>query len=260
MTTTTTGTDEAPIAPQPVAAPPKKNVFERFAGVLFAPAETFEEIVRRPDVLAPLVIYVILGFISAALLVPRMDTESLLAQQREAIRKQSPNISEADLEQFERIGVASAKVIMWASPLLSVFFWIVIAGVLFLAFRMMGGGGTFEQAVSVTLYAWLPMTILGILGSIVALLRGSFDPAAAATLVKSNPAFLVDMKEQPVLFSLLSSVDLFTIWMLILLIFGFAAVSKFSRAKSAAIVIALWLAFLVVKVGFAALGAARMQA
>ena len=39
---------EIPQAPQPEK---KQNVFERMAGVLFAPAETFQNIVRRPDIL-----------------------------------------------------------------------------------------------------------------------------------------------------------------------------------------------------------------
>ena len=41
------------IQPMTPGAPPppdkKQNVFERIAGVLFAPADTFQEIVRRPD-------------------------------------------------------------------------------------------------------------------------------------------------------------------------------------------------------------------
>jgi hypothetical protein len=45
----------------------------------------------------------------------------------------------------------------------------------------------------------------------------------------------------------------------ILLIFGFSALSKFSRAKSAAIVISLWVVQIFVKLGFAAIGAARMK-
>jgi FtsH-binding integral membrane protein len=67
------------------------------------------------------------------------------------------------------------------------------------------------------------------------------------------------MSEHPVLFSLLSSFDIFTIWTLILLIIGFSTLSRMSRGKSAAIVISLWLFTVVVKLGFAALGASRMK-
>jgi hypothetical protein len=77
--------------------------------------------------------------------------------------------------------------------------------------------------------------------------------------VKSNPAFLVDMKEQPILFSLLYNFDVFTIWTIFLLIVGFSTLSKTSKAKAATIVLSLWAAMIVVKLGFAALAASRMK-
>jgi hypothetical protein len=97
------------------------------------------------------------------------------------------------------------------------------------------------------------MLILSIITTVVVLARGTFDPTTAATMVMSNPAFLTDMKEQPVLFSLLSSLDVFTIWTLVLFTFGFAALAKMARSSAAGIVVSLWIAFLLVKIGFAAL-------
>ena len=57
----------------PPAEPPAKNTFQRIAGVLFAPAETFKDIARKPDILVPLLILIVIGFIVTALIVPRMD-------------------------------------------------------------------------------------------------------------------------------------------------------------------------------------------
>ncbi len=242
-------------------APPEKkqNVFERIAGVLFAPAETFQNIVRRPDILGPLLVIVIIGYISTAIIMPKMDFESMMAQQSEEMSRRGQNMSAEQLAQMERITRAGVKVFSWVLPVLMVAWYAIMAGILLLAFRLMGGEGTFQQAFSVTLYAWMPMVLLGILTTIIVLARGTFDPVTAATLVKSNPAFLVDMKEQPILFSLLSSFDVFTIWMIALLIIGFSTMAKVSRAKAAAIVISLWLAQIVVKLGIAAMSASRMK-
>ena len=118
---------------------------------------------------------------------------------------------------------------------------LIVALVLFGAFRLLGGEATFKQAFSATLYR---MDAAGTLrhhpdhrshGA------GTIDPTTMATVVKSNPAFLVDMKEQPVLFALLSAIDVFTIWTIVLLSFGFSASSRFSLAKSASIVVTLLL-------------------
>jgi len=46
---------------------------------------------------------------------------------------------------------------------------------------------------------------------------------------------------EPVQYAIGATVDLFNIWTLVLLIIGLATMSKFSKAKSAVIVISLWL-------------------
>lgn len=258
MTTEISDPAETPTDRQGTAIP-TKNMFQRIAGVLFAPAETFADIARRPDVLAPLVLLLAIGYVTTFIVMPMMDWDSIVAAQTEQMQAKNPNISDADAERMARMTRSMGQVMGYIGPLLGAILWLIIAGVLLLAFRLMGGEGNFKQAFSATLYSWIPLTIFSILMTIVARARGSFDPMQAATLVKSNPAFLVDMKEQPVLFALLSSFDLFTIWTVILLIFGFAALARFSKAKSAAIIISLWLIMIVAKAGFAALGAGMQK-
>lgn len=250
MTTTPTTTE--------TAEPPRKNVLQRIAGVLFAPAETFADIARRPTILGPALVLLIVGYLSTAIAMPRFDFDALTAMQREKILKQNPQMAEKDLERMDRYAIAGTKVFVWCAPVLMFAWYAIVAAVLLFAFRLMGGEGTYKQAYSATLYAWMPMLILGIIGSIVVIARGSFDPTTAQTLVKSNPAFLVEMKEQPVLFSFLASFDLFGMWMVVLLAFGFAALSRMRLRTALAIVIPLWLAFVLVRLGFTAMGAARM--
>ncbi len=245
------------IAPPPVAETPAKNTFQRIAGVLFAPAETFRDIARRPDIVTPLIILVVIGFIVTALIVPRMDFESAF---REQMAAQNSKMSDADLDRAAKMGSAFGKVMAWTGPIWGILIWAIIAGVLLLAHRLFGGEGNFKQAFSTVLYSWIPLTIGGIVTGIVALARGEIDPTTMQTLVKSNPAFLVDMKEQPILFAALTSLDIFTIWTIILLVIGFSTLSKLSRMKSAVIVVSLWLVTVVVKLGFAAMGAARAKA
>jgi hypothetical protein len=248
------GTAPAPAPSAPVT--PKSNSFARIAGALFAPAKTFQEIAWRPDITVPLILLVLVSYLTLAVVAPRMDWDAVTAKQVEQVKKKNPNMSEADIQRMGKISKSVGSVMAWVSPLLMVLWYLLMAGVLLLAFRLMGGEGNFKQALSATLYAWLPMILLSIVTAIVVAMRGSFDPTTAATLVKSNPAFLVDMQEHPVLFSFLSSFDLFTVWTLVLLVFGFSSLSKLSRAKSAAIVVVMFLVVLVIKLGFAAMTAA----
>ena len=247
---------EAPTAPPPTT----KSVFQRIVGVLFAPAETFEDIARKPDVLVPLLLFVLIGYATTFITIPRMNLDSVIEQQHEAMRAKNPQMTDKDFEPIDRMTQAFSKVMGWIGPLIGVVMYVIIAAIFLLAFRMFGGQGTFQQSLSATLYGWIPLLLFSIILTAVIAIRGTFDPLTMATIVKSNPAFLVEMKDHPVLFSLLSSFDLFTIWTLVLFSFGYAAMSKFSRAKSAVIVFATYFGWVLVKVGFAALGAARMKA
>lgn len=252
-------TDIADASPTPPPAAPTKNTLQRIAGVLFAPAETFQDIARKPNILGPLLIIILLGYVSTFFIIQRMDWNAVMEAQMDQMKKQNPNMTQEDVDRASRITSTFGKAIGWVAPLMGVVWYVIVAGALLLAFRMMGGEGNFAQALSTSLYAWMPLLISGILMTIVIIARGSVDPTQMATVVKSNPAFLVDMKEHAVLFSLLSSLDIFMIWTIVLLIIGFSTFTKSSKAKSAAIVISLWAVVILIKVGFAALGAARMK-
>lgn len=248
-------TVESPGDSTPAVTPPGKTPFERIAGVLFDPAETFEDIARKPDVLVVLLLIVVISYASVAITMPRLDFDAMFAAQAEQMRSRNSSISEADLERTQRWTMGFAKVMSWTAPVLMVAWYAIVAGVLLLTFRLFGGEGTYRQAFSAAVYSWLPLVLFSIISTIVILARGTYDPTTSATLVMSNPAFLADMKESPILYSLLSSFDVFTIWTLILLTFAFAALSKSPRARSAVIVFSLWLVTVVIKLGFAAMGA-----
>jgi hypothetical protein len=232
-----TVSDTPATAPPPPAAPgPKPNGFQRIIGVLISPDETFASIARQPDFFAPLLIILILAAIGGFIFAQRVD---FTAPAREAM-EQRGNMSEAQIESALKITATISKVISYGSPLFSVIVLLIVAAVFMLAFRMMGSEGTFKQAFSVTLYAWMPLTILNIIVIVIIASKTGITALDLPTLVMSNPAFLVTLKEHPLLFPLLASIDIFTIWTLVLFTFGFSYVSNFSKSKSAAIVITVW--------------------
>lgn len=245
----TAGVD-APQAPvSDPAAAPKTNTLQRLVGALFAPTATFEGIARKPNVLVPLIIYIVWSIASSVLMVPHMDFET---SSREQIEKTQPNLAPEDVDRMVKMNAGIVKGMFYASPVISIIFFVILAAILLGAFRILGGEGDFLQALSVTIYAWTPQLLKAIATLIIVMVRGKVDLIELNTIVRSNPGFLVDMNEHPVLFSLLSSLDLFTIWTVALLSIGFAYVSRFSKAKAATIVISLWAFWTVLKVGGAA--------
>jgi len=225
------------VVPPSAVEPEKPNTFQRIIGVLFSPGDTFDSIVKRPNILGPLLVFVVISVLSAVAVAVKVDFDSLA---REAIEA-NPNIPPDKAASAVGMTKAIMKVSMYASPVLIVLMLVITAGICLLAFKMFGGEGDFNIALSVTTYAWFPRLIRGILGAIVMLSKGSLSIYELQNPIMSNLGFLFDPKTQPVQYAMGSAIDIFNIWSLVLLIIGLAAMSKFSKAKSATIVIVMWL-------------------
>ena len=247
------------LPPAPETAPPpadNPNSLQRFVGAIVAPTRTFASIVAKPDVLIPLIAYAVFALVTAMLILPHVDFETAMREQFETTQ---PNMKADDVDRMVNISAAFAKGAFYASPVTSVIIYLALAGIFLLAFRLAGADGDYKQALSVVLYAWVPMLIKSLATVIIVLARGEVDLTQMQNVVMSNLGFLVDQKKQMVLYSLLSSIDVFTIWTLALMTIGFSYMAKRSRAFAGTIVFSLWAVVVVIKVRFAALGAARLK-
>jgi hypothetical protein len=239
----TAGQDDALIPPPP-AAGPEPNAFQRIIGVLFSPDATLASIARRPDWVLPLVILLIMSLGAGVIIAQHVDFG---AAAREAM-EQNKNASPEQIDRGVKMAASIGKVATYLSPVLGAIGLLIIAGVLLLAFRLFGGEGDFKQAFSVTCYSSMPGVIKSIIMMIIIVAKGGIIPAQQlAILVRSNLGFLADYKANPMAFAVLSSIDIFSIWFLALMIIGFAYLARVSRVKSAVIIISLWLVVLCFK-------------
>ncbi|MEA2236211.1 MAG: hypothetical protein QOC81_935 [Thermoanaerobaculia bacterium] len=235
---------DGPVIPPLSEAGPEQNSFQRIIGVLFSPDATMASIARRPDWVVPLIVLLIMSLAAGVVIAQHVDFG---AAAREAM-EQNKNMSQEQLDKGVKMAAGIGKVTTYLSPVLSAIGLLIIAGVLLLAFRLFGGEGDFKQAFSVTCYSSMPGVIKGILMIIIILAKGGIIPAQQlAGLVRSNLGFLADYKANPMAFTVLSSIDIFSIWYLILMIIGFAYLAKVSRVKSAVIIISLWFVVLLFK-------------
>lgn len=239
-----------------VVAPQEKpsNPFSRIVGVLFSPSQTFADIARKPDWVVPLLLLLVVSYISVFTITGKVDFNSAYREQMEA-----QHMPADQQERAMRFASAIGKSVMYVAPFLGIGGLVVAAALMFLGLRMVGGQLTFLQALSVTAYAWMPHVLAGIIGIVVGMTRKTIGVEELQTLVHSNPAFLVHMKTNPMLFNFLSSLDLFTVWVIVLLTIGLAIAGKVSKAKSFAVVFTLWALFVLLKVGQGALAAMRMK-
>ena len=245
-------------AAMPPVAEPKPNSLRRIIGVLFSPVPTFESIARRPDWVVPMLILMALSLTAGILIAQHVDFTAFAREAMES-NPQTAKIPAERLDTMVRVTAATMKVSAYASPLLSILVTALAALGLMFAFRAFGGQGTFLQAFSVTTYAWYPRLIKSVLAVIVIMTKKSMTIWDLQNPILSNLGFLFDPKTQPVQFALGSSLDLFNIWSLVLLIIGFTAVSRLPRARAAMIVISLWLFVNVLALIGPAIQAVRMR-
>jgi hypothetical protein len=108
---------------------------------------------------------------------------------------------------------------------------------------------------ALVVFAWLPAIFVSSL-AIVSLLAGvSSDGFLMQNPAATNLGIIVDPPSSPVLYSLLSSVDVFTIWSLILMAVGVTCISKVKRGTAFAVVLGWYGLWVLIKLGLAAASA-----
>jgi hypothetical protein len=137
--------------------------------------------------------------------------------------------------------------------LVPICFALIVSLVMMGAYNLFAGAGArFSTAFSIVAHAGLVGIVSTPLFLLVLFLRppGSFDPENP---LATNLAALLPEESAKWLVALCKSVDIFSIWILILIAIGFAAVNpkKLKGSKSFVIAFSVWAAYVVLRVGWA---------
>jgi len=226
-------------APPVPAAEPAPSAVGRIVGALVSPGETFASIARRPTWLAPLLLWIAASLAVTYVLVPRMDWEKMT---RERMERGGQTVSADQLqkavEQGRKIGVPFTYGIAVVSPpVVALFTALVIWG----SFKAFGWDSTFQQAFGATTHAYLPGIVKAPLVAFLITRQETVDPRGLGDLLRSNLGFLVARDSSKALHSILSSLDVFTLWCVFLFVVGFAAAAKIKRGSAAWVIVTLWL-------------------
>jgi Yip1-like protein len=221
MATTPTPMPEAQAQPQASISP-----IGRIVGVFFSPGATFKDISQKPNWLAPMLLLIVIWFGLCAALVNRVDWRDYTKQQIEKNKFVASRFQDLPEEQKEAAydqGARRSKISQYVRgvigwPLLILF----SAAINFGAFKLLAGVRTnFSTAFAITTFAHLPMSLRELLAIPVTFLKDpqNIDPQ---NFLASNPAALLG--DSAPYWQLISfgSLDLFTIWALILIAVGFS--------------------------------------
>lgn len=236
------------------SAPAPSNSIARIFGVLFSPKETFESIVQRPTWLAPLLTLCVLLIAMISVYSHRAGWLGYMEKQD----AKSARFQQLSKEQQRQTLSVQMKVAPYVAPVqVAVVPFIgalIVGAVLMAAFNIIVGTQIkFSTAFGIVSYAYVPAIIGTLLAILVLCLK---DPAqinlqnpvatnAAAFLPGDAPAWKI---------GLFGAIDIFSFWQILLLAIGFstAAPRKISFGKALGMIFALWLVWVILRVGAAA--------
>lgn len=221
-----------------MAAP--KGTVERIIGIFTAPRATMEDIAARPSWVVPLIL-IVLASGAAGFFLKDVIVDNTISQMRE----KNPDIPAEQLEttaKWTRLSSYVMPVIF--TPL----FYVILAAIfLFIGNTILGGEAKFKTVFSMVCWSGI-VTLIGSAVNIpVMISRGVMESAA------SLASLLPPDDNKTVLYYILSQIDLFTIWWLVVLGFGMAAVYRFSTNKGMIAVFGLWGVYVVIAVALKAM-------
>lgn len=227
----------------------------RLANIFFEPGRAFADIAARPRPWAPLVLSIAVALMLIFAFSQRVGWESFARQTMETAM-QGRNVPPEQIERAVQAQLKILPVMGYAGAALGTLFSVlVMAAVLLLVFKVfMGADIGFKQMFGIAAYSFLPFAVGSLAALAVLFLKdpGEFDlrnPTAFNLGAFLDPESTAKWK-----IALGASIDLFTIWTMLLLAAGVAAaVRRMSFGKALAGVLAPWMIWVLLKTGFSAL-------
>jgi|SRR6266849_7678946 len=231
---------------------------QRLAGLVVSPSKTFEDINQRPTQVFPialLLLFNLLGdFVVYQVLITDANFEQMARTKVQwdaslAGTQNSPTNVEQQINTLRR-----EREYWYLLPLIAVTLSVLALSIFFYIVLLLAGAGvTFAKVLVVVCWASVIYRCIGGVFTITALLaRGpaNFFPGPAEAWSPTSLAQLISRPSvSPNIYSSLSKLDVFLVWWLAVLAIGFSKISsRLSIAKSAALVIACEVLYLLVNV------------
>ncbi len=249
---------------QPAAAPvpqaPGLSQWQRVSDAFVAPQKTFDDIERGnrswwlPLIVAALFTYILFGAI-----VQKIGMQQVVDNQIQMSAKAQEQMAQATPEQREKSNkfwVGFTEGMFLGTPVIGLVYAVAISAVLLATINFgFGGRAKFGTIFAVSYYAWLPGIVKVLLG--VAVIYAGMAPESfnVKNFAPTNlGAFLDPVDTNKALYSLATSLDVVTIWTLVLLSIGVATVAGVKRSSGYIAVFGWWVIIVLFSMGIAMMG------
>lgn len=249
----------APVVPaSPESAPAPLSEGARLIDTFIAPTKTFTDIRRNASWWAPWLLISISSVIFMYAVGSQIGFEQVSKNQI-AHSKRADQFDKLPADQQASQLQTSAKIVKffaYGSPLLILLYAVISTVILWATFKVAAGAETtFGQAYAIGMYAWLPGILGGILGTIALFAGVNPEGFDMNNPVGTNLAYYLDPDTTgKFVRGMASSLDVLTIWTLILTAIGYACTSKVKKSTAITIVVAWYLFWKLLTSGLGSLG------
>jgi hypothetical protein len=206
--------------------PEKMGEFSRLTGVFFEPKKAFADIVERPRWFVPMLLVIIASLAYTISLGQRIGWERIIDQQMQSQLAHMSDQQRAAMEQSRPLQLKIASVSGYVGALIGVpVYYLAVAGILLLIVNgMMSAGVKFKQVFAIMCYSGLPGIIFIVLATASMYMKSNPDDFNMQNPLPFNPGFWMS-PDTPAKFlhSLANSLDLFSIWAIVLIAIGLKA-------------------------------------
>jgi len=244
---------------QPAAAvTPGLSQVQRVTNTFTAPSKTFEDIkLGNKSWWLPFIIYIILGFVLYGVVNSKVGMRQVSENQIKFSPKAEERMAQLTPEQREqqmKISTGITQGIFLGTPVILLIIGAVISLVLLGTINFgFGGRAKFGSIFAVWMYGMLPSCIKTLLGVVVLYAGAAPESFNIKNFAPTNVgAFLNPIDTNPGLYSFLSSIDVITIWCLVLVAIGTALVAGVKRSSGYIAVFGWWAVVVLVGAGIAA--------
>jgi hypothetical protein len=228
----------------------------RVINTFIAPSKTFTDLRRSASWWLPFLISAIVSvafvYVGDQKVGFRKIAENLLRtqpKQAEQLERLPPDQRETQMRQR----TVGTKWISYGFFLLILILHAIIAGVLFGTLKFgFSADVKYKTVFALVIFASLPGILKVALASLSLVAGASADSFTFQNPIATNPGYFVDPAANPVLYSLLSSFDVFAIWTLVLTAIGLTCISKIKTGSAFAVVFGWFAVVVLIGVGFAA--------
>jgi hypothetical protein len=241
-------------APSPAGLSQAERVIDTFT----APSKTFNDIRRSSAWWMPFLITLVISFLFAFAIQSKVGWHQVMDNviaNHPAQQAQLDQLDPAQRAQRDKVTVIVYQVISYCYSILGLIIVAIVAGIFMLTYNFgLGSRTPYKQYFASYMYAGLPGALKAILIIVLLFAGGGGDKFNLENPIGTNIGFFFAHGDLPAwLHSLLTSLDIFSIWVAVLLALGLSIVCKVSRNASYAVVFGwwgLWILIGAVRAGF----------